>query len=322
MRGPSLTWRVLILLITAGVGTAVLGGPASAADVVSIDVGGQPSSVAVDSQTGTAYVAEPSTGTISVIEASSGEVTAVVLVGGAPSDIAVDEVTKRIYVANPPGGTVAVIDGSTNLVISVIDAGVGASVLDVDESANKIYVGSGSTGTVAVLDGASATLLTLVQSKVDKLSGVGVDPTRKLAYFSSLDTDSVEVFDTDSDEFVGSTSVGRGPTGIAVQRSTGTVYVANSGIHHMSVVDGTTRAERKTILLRSEASSVAVHEASNTVYTNGGPNGIVKIDGATGTLSGELTLGINPGAVAVDQRTRDVFVTDPLHGRVSLIRSF
>jgi DNA-binding beta-propeller fold protein YncE len=90
----------------------------------------------------------------------------------------------------------------------------------------------------------------------------------------------------------------------------------------MSVVDGSTRTERKTILLRSEASSVAVHEATNTVYTNGGSNGIVKIDGTTGSLSGELTLGINPGTVAVNQRTKAVYVTDPLHGKVSLVRNF
>ena len=91
---------------------------------------------------------------------------------------------------------------------------------------------------------------------------------------------------------------------------------------HISIVDATTHTERKTVLLGSESSSLAVHQGTNTVYTNGGQNGLSRIDGAAGTLSGELSLGINPGAVAVDQRRRTVYVTDPLHGRVSLIRDF
>ena len=72
----------------------------------------------------------------------------------------------------------------------------------------------------------------------------------------------------------------------------------------------------------SESSSLAVYQGTNTVYTNGGQNGLSRIDGTAGTLSGELSLGINPGAVAVDQRRHVVYVTDPLHGRVSFVRDF
>jgi DNA-binding beta-propeller fold protein YncE len=320
---PKWTVRALIPLVAAVLGAAALAVPAVAApQVVTIDVGGEPTSVAVNSVTGTAYVTDASTGTVSVIDSRSAEITAIIVVGGVPGDIAVDEVTNRVYVTNPDGGTVAVIDGSSNLVVSVIGAGIGASVVDVDSSANRVYVGSRSTGEVAVLDGISSAMIALIPSDVQVLSGVSVDPGRKLAYFSSLDTDTVEIFDTAALKFVGSTRVGRNPAGIAVHRGTGTVYVANSGIHHMSVVDGPAKIERKTILLRSEASAVAVREATNIVYTNGGPNGLVKIDGETGAISGELPLGVNPGAVAADQRANDVYVTDPLHGKVFLVRDF
>jgi YVTN family beta-propeller protein len=312
----------LIALVTAGVSAVVLAAPAAASNVLSIDVGGQPDGVAVNSVTGTVYVTDPTMGTVSVIDERSGTVAAVIVLGGEPGDIAVDEVTNRVYVANPPGGTVAVIDGSDNTVASIIGAGQGASTVAVDPAANRIYAGSGSTGIAAVLDGISDTLVTLVPSKVKNLSGVAVDAGRHLAYFTSVNTNTVEVFDTQKNAFTVSTGVGQAPTGIALQRSTGTIYVANAGIHNMSVVNGSTNTLTKSILLRSEASSVTVHEASNTVYTNGGPNGIVKIDGKSGQLSGELSLGINPGDVAVDQRTQTVYVTDPLHGKVSVVRDF
>jgi DNA-binding beta-propeller fold protein YncE len=58
------------------------------------------------------------------------------------------------------------------------------------------------------------------------------------------------------------------------------------------------------------------------VYTNGGQNGLSRVDGEAGVLSGELSLGVNPGDVAVDQRTHAVYVTDPLHGTVSIVRDF
>jgi DNA-binding beta-propeller fold protein YncE len=206
--------------------------------------------------------------------------------------------------------------------VSVVGAGAGAAALAVDEQADRVYAASGGTGTLAVLDGVSCTLAALVPGPRPSLTGIAVDPGRRLAYCASTTTDSVEVYSFDTGKFVGSVKVGRNPTAVAVHNASGTVYVANSGIHHMSIVDAATRTERKTVLLRSESSSLAVHQDTNTVYTNGGQNGLSRVDGGSGTLTGELSLGVNPGDVAVDQRTRAVWVTDPLHGRVSVVRVF
>jgi YVTN family beta-propeller protein len=322
MRGRQLRRRTLFALVTAGAGTLALPGSARAEDVRSIDVGGAPAGIAVNPVTGLAYFTDPEAGTVSVVDPRGAAVTAVVQVGGEPGDVAVDTKANRIYVANPPAGTVVVLDGRTHDLVSVVGAGAGASALAVDEQANRVYATSGDTGMLAVLDGVSCTLTALVPGPKPSLAGIAVDPGRKLAYCASTTTDSVEVFAIDSGKFVASVKVGHNPTAVAVHHESGTVYVANSGIHHMSIVDSTTRTERKTVLLRSESSAVAVHQGTNTVYTNGGQNGLSRIDGAAGALSGELSLGINPGDVAIDQRTRTVFVTDPLHGRVFVIGDF
>ncbi|WP_370946369.1 YncE family protein [Amycolatopsis sp. cg5] len=302
--------------------TALLAAPAQASQVISIDVGGEPTSIAVNPATGLAYVSDPSTGAITVIDSRSATVSAIIPIGGTPAGIAVDSTTNRVYVANPANGTVAVVDGGNNVVVSTISAGDGAASVGVDEAANKVYAGSRTTGAVSVIDGVSATQLTQVPGRVKSLAGIAVDSGRKLVSFASPTTDGVEVFDAVTNTFIASVPVGSKPVGVAVHRASGTIYVANSGIHHMSLVDSNSKSERKTILLRSEASSVAVHEGSNTIYTNGGPNGIVKLDGLSGALAGELPLGINPGDIAVDQKTKWVYVSDPLHGRVSLIKDF
>jgi YVTN family beta-propeller protein len=322
MPGRQLRRRALFALVAAGAGVLVRPGVARALDVRSIEVGGAPAGVAVNPVTGLAYVADPGSGTVSVLNPRSASVVADVHVGGAPGDIAVDPRANRIYVANPPAGTVVVLDGRSHDLVSVIGAGAGASALAVDEQANRVYAVSGGTGTLAVLDGVSCTLAALVPGPQPSLAGIAVDPGRKVAYCASTGTDSVEVFSIDSGKFVASVPVGARPTAVAVHAASGTVYVANSGIHHMSIVDAATRTERKTVLLRSESSALAVHQGTNTVYTNGGQNGLSRVDGTGGTLTGELSLGINPGDVAVDQRTRTVFVTDPLHGRVSVVRDF
>jgi DNA-binding beta-propeller fold protein YncE len=322
MRGGQLPRRTLFALVTAGAGALVLPGTARAENVRSLDLGGAPAGVAVNPVTGLGYVIDPQAGTVSVVDPRSASVVDVIDVGGEPGDVATDPKAGRIYVANPPAGTVVALDSRTHDLVSVIGAGAGASALAVDEEANRVYAASGTTGTLAVLDGVSCTLAALVPGPKQGFAGVGVDPGRKLAYCASTATDSVEVFSIDSGKFVASVKVGRNPTGVAVHHASGTVYVANSGIHHMSIVDAVTRTERKTVLLRSESSALAVHQGTNTVFTNGGQNGLTRVDGTAGTLSGELSLGVNPGDVAVDQRTRTVWVTDPLHGRVFLVRDF
>jgi DNA-binding beta-propeller fold protein YncE len=322
MRAGRLPRRTLFALVTAGAGALILPGTARAEDVRSIDVGGAPAGVAVNPVTGLGYVTDAQAGAVSVVDPRSASVVEVIHVGGEPGDVVADPKAGRIYVANPPAGTVVVLDGRTHDVVSVVGAGAGASALAVDEEANRVYAASGTTGTLAVLDGASCTLAALVPGPKPAFAGIGVDPGRKLAYCASTATDSVEVFSIDSGKFVASVKVGRNPTGVAVHHASGTVYVANSGIHHMSIVDAATRTERKTVLLRSESSALAVHQGTNTVYSNGGQNGLARVDGTAGTLSGELSLGVNPGDIAVDQRARTVWVTDPVHGRVFLIRDF
>lgn len=322
MPGRRLPRRTLFALVTAGAGALFLPGTARAAAVRSVEVGGAPGGLAVNPVTGLGYVTDPQAGTLAVLDPRSASVVGVVRVGGAPGAVAVDAKAGRIYVANPPGGTVVVLDGRTHDLVSVVGAGAGASALAVDEGADRVYAVSGRTGTLAVLDGVSCTLAALVPGPKPSFAGIGVDAGRKLAYCASATTDSVEVFSIDSGEFVTSAKVGRNPAAVAVHQASGTVYVANSGIHHMSIVDSVTHAERKTVLLRSESSALAVHQGTNTVYTNGGQNGLTRVDGATGTLSGELSLGVNPGEIAVDQRSRAVWVTDPLHGRVFVVRDF
>lgn len=320
MRGSQLSRRGLFTLVSAGT-VALLGSSAAAAGRVStVQVGGTLSALAVSPVTGLVYVADRASGMVVVLDPDAGRVVGELAVGGEPSDVVVG--TDRIYVANPAGGTVLAFDGQTHRFLSAVSAGAGASALAIDPQASLVYAVSSKTGTFAVLDSISLTQQDLLPAPKPGLAGIALDHGRRRAYCTSPNTNSVEICDLDVGAFTASVPVGASPTGIDVHELSGTVFVANSAIHHMSIVDGSTRAQVKTVLLRSEASSLAVHQGSDVVYTNGGQNGLSCVDGRTGTLTGELSLGVNPGDVAVDQRTRTVYVTDPLHGTVSIVRDF
>jgi YVTN family beta-propeller protein len=320
MSSPQWTRRTALVAGLAGVGATLFTVPASASPVVTnVPVGDEPSSVAVDSATGTVYVANRAAGTVSVLDRNN-VVVATVPVEGHPTDVAVHEVTGRAYLTSPDTGTVTVVEGGAPA--GVVRDLPGASVVDVDPMANLVYAASGTGGSVGVIDGATGTLARTVPGPGQGFAGITVDAGRKRAYLSSVYTASVEVLDTAAFTFTGRLPAGNGATGVAAHVASDTVYVANAAIHHLSVVDAATGTEKPHILLRSASSSVSVHEASNTVYCNGGPNGLVRIDGATSRIVGELPLGINPGVLAVDQRTQTVYLTDPLRDTVSVITGF
>ncbi|WP_312871710.1 hypothetical protein [Amycolatopsis acididurans] len=302
-----------LFVLVAGLGLASAA-PASASPKASaVEVCRGPGAVVVNSATGGVYVAGDD-GTLTILNERDVQV-------GQAGNVAVDESTGRVYVTNRGAGTVAVLEANGDP-RSMVPCGPGATAPAVDAETGKLYVGSASAGCVAVVDTVASVVDAVLSSPVRGFEAMCVNPGPQVGYLTSPATNTVEVLDLASGKFTASVPVGKAPTGLAVHEASNTVYVANSGIHHLSVVDGDSRTERATILLRSEASSVAVHQASHTVYTNGGPDGIVKIDGATGAITGELSLGINPGQVAVHQRTGTVYVTDPVHDLLHVITDF
>lgn len=234
---------------------------------------------------------------------------------GAPTGLVVDEARRLVYAVCRESGTIGVVaaDGRPS---GLLPALPGAAALDLDTATGRLFAVSATSGRAAVVDPAWGLVEAVIDGPGRGFGGIQIDRWRRVAYLTSPGANTVEVLDLARYEFVASIPVGIAPTGLALHLASNTVYVANSGIHHLSVVDGNTRRQRAKILLRSEGSTVAVHQASHTVYTNGGPDGIVRIDGATETISGELPLGVNPAGIAVDQRSGLVYVADPVHNRV------
>ena len=98
---------------------------------------------------------------------------------------------------------------------------------------------------------------------------------------------------------------------MAVNPSTNTVYVANSGSNSVSVIDGSNNTVTATVSVPLGPVGVAVNPSTNTVYvTKYYDNTVSVIDGSNNTVTATVSVGLGPYWVAVSPSTNTVYVTN------------
>lgn len=116
-----------------------------------------------------------------------------------------------------------------------------------------------------------------------------------LAYVVNGSSRSVSVIDTDTGTVTGTVGVGSDPFDIASAPSINRVYVANQSDDTVSVIDTATN----TVAVGDDPIGVAATPDGTRVYTaNQNDNTASVIDTATNTVTGTVTVGSSPLAVA------------------------
>ena len=117
-----------------------------------------------------------------------------------------------------------------------------------------------------------------------------------------------------------SLTVGSSPAAIAVNPSTGTVYVANSAGNSVSVINGATNTVT-TVSTGTNPVALAVNPLTNTIYVvNSGSNNVTVINGATNVPSTVTDPNaISPSAVALDPLTNMVYVANSGSNNLTVI---
>ena len=101
----------------------------------------------------------------------------------------------------------------------------------------------------------------------------------------------------------GTVTVGTGPAGVAVDPSTHTVFVANSGDGTVSVIDAATRTVIASIPVGEKPSAVAVDPGTHTVF--------VQHSGVRHSEDGQVSV-IDGSVSVIDSLTRTVIATVPV----------
>lgn len=274
--------------------------------VATVPVGHAPAGVAADPSTHRAFVANAQDHTLSVVDGVRHRVVATWPVGYLPGAVAVDPSMRRVYVADEgtdprcAGGCddiIRALDVRTGQVLAVTDGDLNGwvSAMAVDAATHAIAVSvSGKYQGDALVALLSPALDTLAGNRPGYwVSGVAVDPQTGRLYAGMLMRTllALDPLPGPAAAFrVARIAIGVGPHQVAVDPSTGTVYVANASGHTVSVVDG--RTDRVTATVPVGAPSVAYFSTDNS----------------------------GPGAIAVDPTTHRIFVADRGGDRVTVLR--
>ncbi len=256
--------------------------------------GSEPFGVAVNSMTNKVYVANYASNTVTIFNGASGALLATVnlapLGAGQPSYVAVDEALNRVYVTLHSGGRVAVIDGVSNALLANMEAQAGAFGVAVHPGLQRAYVSNRDAGTINVFDTSTNTRLwPQTFTPMGTPYGLAVDPVRNRLYVLYALTggapDRVAVYSLAAsgasriDTVLVEDGGAQGGTGIAVNPTTGHVFVANSARNTVSVIDGPSLSVLASVAVGRDPGMVGVNPATNKVYvSNRGDNTVQVID--------------------------------------------
>jgi len=245
---------------------------------------------------------------------SPGYTASLIQTGVASFWVAVDPATDTVYFANQNARTITVVDGATDAVAATIPLSARPTGVAVDPVTDTIYVpvipaGSAGAANVDVIDGATNKLspASIALPTGSAPIGVAVDSSTNTVYVAVAGGVAEIDGTTNSVTTTVSTGSGTRPDQLAVDETSGVVWVADTtghvfGISGNSVV--------YTVTLSGVVDSVAVNPADNAVYAaTRTSDQVAVIDGATGTVNATIQLTANVYGVAVDPASGTVFAS-------------
>ncbi len=269
--------------------------------IVTVDVGNNPSGIAVSPDGTRVYLAnQGAIGTVSIIDTINNTVTATVNVGNSPWGVAVNSAGTKVYVAHQGGSNdVYIIYTANNTVQTRVKVGSNPTGLATTPDGTKLYVtNSGRINnpgkTVSVIDTATNTVTTTV-SVGSFPFGVAVTPDGTKVYVTNAGSNTVSVIDTATNTVTETVNVGYYPEGVAVTSDGTKVYVTNYDSNTISVIDTSTNAVISTVNVGSSPTGVAINKEGTKVYVaNSGDNTVSVIDTTDNNSVTTVNVGENP----------------------------
>ncbi|MGB9928856.1 MAG: PKD domain-containing protein [Methanosarcina sp.] len=276
--------------------------------IATVNVGSEPTGVAINSTGTKVYVVNTGSYNVSVIGTLFNTVEATVNVDSVPIGIAVTPDGSTVYVVNACSNNVSVIDTKTNTVTDeVYGIGSGPHGVAVNPMGTKVYVTIINSNTVAVIDTATNTVTTKIAKVGNFPHEIAVSPDGTKVYVTNWGGNNVSVIDTVKNVVIATVPVGHYPGGVAVNPAGTRVYVTDCGEgwlpKNVSVIDTATNTVTNTVEVGNLSNSnsswfVSVTPDGTKVYvTTGDDNTVAVIDTATNTVTNTVKVGRLPFAM-------------------------
>jgi DNA-binding beta-propeller fold protein YncE len=304
------------------------------------------------------YAALPNLGSVAVLNATTGTMITMINLtsGDAPIALAYDSNNSMIYVANDDSSTcspstnstcsIPVIDTSNNTVVANIATPDETSDVAVNPSTNVVLAPSNDDDATFVVNAATNQFAGILQNHSqipDNSEVVAVDSSNNLAFVANSYYHNQPVADLgflaspsaggcmfkstneSSDCVTKSLGILGGKIdGIAVNPTTGFVYVSNYNLDMVNVFSESTGKDIANITVQSPA-GIAVDPVNDMVFVasnttnSAGNDSLFVITGTTNTVLGVVTVGFGPANVALDTAANAVLVSNTSDGTISVI---
>jgi DNA-binding beta-propeller fold protein YncE len=228
-----------------------------------------------------------------------------------------------------------------------------------DPATHTLYVvGDDGSGTISVIDAAHCNALNRsgcgkapvrLRTADDSTQAIAVNPATGTLYVANDDSDSVSLVDTRTCSALDASRCGAAapafklpgianPIALAVDPSTNALYVS-AGTDELFALDGATCgatvlsgcAHPRTVKLRETGRAIAIDAPTHTAYLTGHfLGGVSLLDTATcnatvatgcAPTQPAAHAGREPNAIAIDERTRTVYVANGEERSISLLRA-
>jgi DNA-binding beta-propeller fold protein YncE len=306
----------LTLLASTSLAAVVAEPLADAQSTSTVQVGNDPTAVAVDYAASTTYVVNTDSSTVSMINEGSCNATVTSGCGGStptapvatnPDALAIDQSTNTLYVATQSGVVSVLSTTSCNATHSScpntppqVSVGSPLNGVAVDEATDTIYVSGGQS--LWVINGANCSSAHMTCTTPQAVVPIGLSPT---AVAVDQTTDTIYVADAN-----------------------GTVSVINGNTCNGNVTSGCS-APLANIPVGNQPDALDIDETTNTIYVadkatdtvsviNGANCDMVTLTGCS-TPPVNVNVGVGPDAVSVDQSTNAIYVTNGGNNTLSVI---
>jgi len=291
--------------------------------VATITVGNQPIYLAVDEQRNRVYVSNQADNTVSVIDGATNTVVRTVRVGRNPDGVAVNPRTNTIYVANLGGGTLSIIDGN-KLTTSTLRLGSSPAKVAVNASTDRVYVTlEDQNGFLDVVEGKHRRLEASIRVPPYPLS-VAVDIGSNQVYVADFlcGCGQISVVDGSTNAVMKTIDVSGASLleGVALDWKHDRVYAVdeNNGFYVIDLISGTVLGKVSDPHYPNEVA--AVPGTTLAVGPDTGSNQAVFLNATTLAVKKRVRVGNFPTGVAVNARTKRVYVANRHSNSVSVIQ--